>query len=137
MESLSPLEALSAAIRAVLEEAVPALQWKEDVAGAGIPSVPTGTISADEIQFGRESKLDGTGTVNFSIFIIVPDQKGQPPHYAERLAMEARAALEADDSLGGAASESMVHRVVFGTAPGVSGRGAGAALISYEVQAYL
>lgn len=129
---VNPLAKLSAAAVELLKAALPDYEWKEEMLGAGIPAVPTGTVSAAEINFREQTKIDDLADISFSVYLIVPDSSRS----IEEDAMAARAALDHDD-LGGGAMDSRVKQIIFGTAPGLPGRNAGAALISYEVEAYL
>lgn len=129
---VSLLTKLSAEAVKLLAEALPDYEWKEEMLGAAIPAVPTGTVTANEIHFRLQTKTDDLADVSFSVYLLCPDSSRS----LEEDAMAARSALDHDD-LGGGAMDSRVSQIIFGTAPGISGRDAGAALISYEVEAYL
>lgn len=126
--AVTGLTDISHAVLTVLSSAFPDVVWAEEIKGAGIPTVPTGTISADEIRYERRSKISDVATVSFSIYLIVPDPEDRR---AEELALSVKAVLTQHSDLNGAALDSRVRRILFGTAPGV--HGAGAALLVYDV----
>ncbi len=134
VERVSPLAAISSEIRSILESTLPEISWKEGILGASIPAVPSGTISADEIRFESRTKIDGLATISFLIYLIIPDSVSRS---VEADAMTIRRALSNESDLSGLAWNSEIKKITFGIAPGIPGRTAGAAVLQYDVTAYL
>lgn len=55
-EYLPGIDDYSAAIRELLEEAVPEIPWNEEVKGPALASETEGTIAADKVTFPARTK---------------------------------------------------------------------------------
>ena len=73
-EYLPGIDDYSAAIRELLEEAVPEIPWNEEVKGPALSNETEGTIAADKVTFSGQDKEDEEGVITFMIYIVVPDQ---------------------------------------------------------------
>lgn len=126
-EYLPGIDDYSAAIRELLEEAVPEIPWNEEVKGPALSNKAEGTIAADKVTFSGQDKEDEEGVITFMIYIVVPDQT---EIRLETLSRKVRKVLNEADFMDG-----HVASIEFGIAKGQRGRNPGTAVLEYLVKA--
>lgn len=126
-EYLPGIDDYSAAIRELLEEAVPEIPWNEEVKGPALSNETEGTIAADKVTFSGQDKEDEEGVITFMIYIVVPDQT---ENRLETLSRKVRKVLNEADFMDG-----HVASITFGIAQGQRGRNPGTAVLEYLVKA--
>ena len=123
------LSELTELVRTYLEGYIPTYQWERDFVGAAVPSVPTGTVSAGEIEFTGRAKGEDLATVVISIYLIDPTSE----YGVENTAMEVRDVLMIEDAFDGDIQSGEVSKMEFGAV----NRKAGACLITYKVKVWI
>ena len=83
------LSELTELVREYLELNISSYRWVREFAGAAVPSVPTGTVSAGAIEFTGRAKGDDLATVVISIYLIDPTSE----YGVEDTAMQVRDVL--------------------------------------------
>ena len=123
------LSQLTEKIRSYLEECLPDLEWVRQFKGTVVPSVPTGTVAADSMEFENTAKGGDMAVVLFNIYLVDPTSENG----VEEKAMEVREALIENDTLDGFIQMGNVAKIQFGAVMNK----AGACLISYKAKLWL
>lgn len=123
------LSELTELVREYLELNISSYRWVREFAGAAVPSVPTGTVSAGSIEFTRRAKGDDLATVVISIYLIDPTSE----YGVEDTAMQVREVLMEEGAFDGDIQSGEVSKMEFGA---VNHR-AGACLITYKAKVWM
>ena len=132
-ENQSSLREITKALKDYLKKTFPNIDWSFELNGPVTPVKPSGTVTADEVSFESPTKGGEYASIEYSIYLIVPDSKTVK---VDELSMRVRESLLDNFDLSGTVQNSTVKKIVFGTAPGVRGN-AGAAILKYEVNEWL
>jgi hypothetical protein len=116
------------AILRILADEVADVPWGSAVVGARRGRGPEGTVACDRVSFKADDKDGREATAVFSVCVVDGAGGGR----AEEIADGADAALAANPTLDGWATDSFVRGMFFGVAPGKPE--IGVALLELEVK---
>lgn len=120
---------ISAAIRALLEDSVPAVKWTERLTGASRGADIYGSVTCDRVDYAWDDKTSLVATAVYSIYLVDSASTGA----VDDLADEVFQTLHSDD-LEGLLIDSNIKRVVYGSAQGKPE--IGIVLLEYEINYY-
>lgn len=123
------LSELTELVREYLELNISRYRWVREFAGAAVPSIPTGTVSAGAIEFTGKAKGDDLATVVFSIYLIDPTSE----YGVEDTAMQVREVLMEEGAFDGDIQSGEISKMEFGAV----NRRAGACLITYKAKVWM
>lgn len=121
-------EEVTAAIKELLEENIPDVEWLTLITGAKRGREITGTITCDRISYSNDCKGEREATAKYSIYIL----DNNSIEGVDAIADKVDKVLTANPDLNRWATDSRVKEIMFGVAQGKEK--AGLAYIIFEVK---
>ena len=121
-------EEVTEAIKELLEEEIPDVEWLTLINGAKRGKAITGTITCDRISFANDCKGEREATAKYTIYIL----DNSSIEGVDAIADKADKVLTANPDLNRWATDSRIKEIVFGVAQGKEK--SGLACIIFEVK---
>lgn len=117
---MNALERVGEALTAILDEALPQLDWQTSINGAHMPKKLTGTVSCDRVSLKSADKTGIKAEALYDVMLLCPNPAlmKDTPRLLEGLAEAGCRAIWDCPDLDGWATDSEVMEMIFGAPAG-------------------